>query len=563
MSVGAKLNAAFYSMIALLLLTVAINFLSLNNIESKTEEALEDRVEQIRAVDQIRFTVAMQGLYARAVVLDGTDESISNFELYQELVSEEIGNLEKLVGNNATMTGYIEQIHSFNKAFTNGSLDMMDTYNRGETRLANGFINTKLRDANNGILDVAAQIVAYQDEQLVKIKSETDAAMILTKIIALTSLVLSIIIAVIVIYYIRKRIVSPLKLVVNEANIIANGDLSKEDIHIKTKDEIGQLGEAFNLMKNNLAGLVKNIQMNTEQLSASAQQLSASTEEISATTEDVTMRVETTSVNAKVSAQASTESARAMEETAAGVQRIAEATQMLHSNSLDASHTATNGGEIIIHAQNQMNIINSSTNSVNALVQKLAQQTEEINNISKVITEITDQTNLLALNAAIEAARAGEHGKGFAVVADEVRKLAEESRNSANSIVNLTMEIKEDTENVERAVSESLLSVQDGVQIITEAGDSFTSIAQAVNLMTSQIQEISATSEQLSASAEEVTASVNEIANGSSESSNNLAMIAATVEEQSATMQQVNAVAVTLKASAQDLQNEIQQFKVR
>lgn len=351
MSVGAKLNVAFYSMIALLLLTVGINFTSLSNIESKTDEALNDRVEQIRAVDQIRYTVAMQGLYARAVVLDGTDESIKNFEAYQALVSEEIAQLEELAKNNTIMVGYIEEIHKFNKAFINGSLDMMDAYNRGEERLANGFINTKLRDANNGILDVASQIVTYQEEQLASIKNATNGAITLTKIIAIISLVLSVIIAVVVIQYIRKMIISPLKMVVREANIIANGDLSEDDIHVKTKDEIGQLGVAFNLMKNNLSGLIKNIQSNTEQLSASAQQLSASTEEISATTEEVTMRVETTSLNAKVSAQASTESARAMEETAAGVQRIAEATQMLHSKSLDASHTATNGGDIIVQAK--------------------------------------------------------------------------------------------------------------------------------------------------------------------------------------------------------------------
>lgn len=561
MSVGAKLNLALYSLIAILAITVTINFFSINNIESKTDEALNNRVEQIRVVDEIRFGLGMQGLYARAVVLDGTEESFENFDIYKTKVDDEILRLDGLALSD-TMKGYIEEIHKFNNAFNNGSLDMLDAYNRGDSRLANGFINTKLRDANNGILDVATKITEYQEAHLTKINKDTKNAMFLSETIAITALVLSILISVFIILYIRKTITSPLKLVVKGANIIASGDLSQQDIQVKTKDEIGELGKAFNLMKNNLAGLIKNVQMNTEQLSASSQELSASTEEISATTEDMTMRLSSTSENAGVSAQASTESARAMEETAVGVQRIAEATQVLHSNSLDASATAGNGGQIIQDAKNQMKIINTSTNSVNALVQKLAKQTEEINNISKVITNITDQTNLLALNAAIEAARAGEHGKGFAVVADEVRKLAEESKNSANSIVNLTMEIKADTENVERAVTESLVSVNDGVKIITEAGDSFLSIASAVNQMSTQIQEISATSEQLSASAEEVTASVNEIANGASDTSSHLEMITAAVEEQSATLQQVNAVAYTVSESAQQLQSEIQQFKV-
>lgn len=561
MKVGTKLNVAFYSMIAVFAIVIGVTFLNLNNIESKTDEALNVRVEQIRAVDQIRFALSMQGLYARAIVLDGTEESYSNFDYYKTLMNDAVVNLEKLAISDEIKEAVV-QIQKHNKDFNNGSLDMLDALQRGDTTLANGFINTKLRAANNGVLVIAADIIKYQEEQLAQITKQTDEAILLTKVIAAIALVVSILIVFIFIFYIRKTITMPLKNVVNEANIIASGDLSQHDIVVKTKDEIGQLGAAFNLMKANLSGLIKNIQVNTEQLSASAEELSASTEEITATTEDLTTRIGDTAANAQVSAQASNESARAMDETAAGVQRIAEATQHLHGNSMDASQTANNGGAIIQNAKLQMDIISTSTNSVNQLVQKLAQQTEEINNISKVITDITDQTNLLALNAAIEAARAGEHGKGFAVVADEVRKLAEQSKASATSIVNLTLEIKADTENVERAVSDSLVSVQDGVEIITEAGDSFTSIVHAVTQMSTQIAEISATSEQLSASAEQVTASVNEIANGSTEASGNLEMIATAVEEQMATMQQVNAVAVTLSESAQDLQQEIQQFKV-
>ena len=561
MNVGAKLNIAFYSMIAIFALTVVVNFFSINNIESKTDEALNTRVELIRALEDIRFGTAMQGLYARALVLDGTDESMENFEVYKTYVDDAIAHLESI--SKGDMVEDIEEMKGYNTDFNNGSLDMVDTYKRGETRLANGFINTKLRDSNNGILDVANRIDEYQEGKLQEINKATNQAITLTKTIAIIALIISVLIVVGFIVYIRKTITHPLNWVVREANIIASGDLSREDMHMKTKDEIGQLGRAFNDMKNNLASLIKNIQLNAEQLSGSAQELSASTEEITASTEDVTMRLEGTAEHSQIAAQATTESARAMEETASGVHRIAEATQVLYSSSVNASDTAKNGSTIIVQAKDQMEIINASTKSVNALVQKLAQQTEEINNISKVITDITDQTNLLSLNAAIEAARAGEHGKGFAVVADEVRKLAEQSKNSATSIVNLTMEIKADTENVERAVSESLVSVRDGVEIITEAGTSFTTIAKAVTQMTTQIEEISATSEQLSASAEQVSASVNDIAKGTTEASGNLEIIAAAVEEQSATMQQVNTIAVTLSESALDLQQEIQKFKVR
>ncbi|MEK5183917.1 methyl-accepting chemotaxis protein [Solibacillus sp. FSL W7-1324] len=561
MSVGKKLNAALIIMIILILITVVLNYMSLKNIQGNMDEAIDYRVEQIRSVDKIRFNVAMQGMYVRAIVFDGKEESVDSFKQYNELLDQEIDNLNKLVSS-GTMKELMEQVVKNRDDFNYGYLDMMDAFERGEQRLANGFINTKLRAANDGMFDATAQMVEYQEKMLDEINKKADDSIAFSVLVAGIALAISVLIGILVMVYIRKTIISPLNGIVNEANVIAAGDLSQQDILVKSKDEIGQLGNAFNSMKNNLSNLIKNIQVNSEQVNAAAQELSASTEEISATTEDVTVRVNDTAERAQISAHASNESARAMEETAAGVQRIAESTQKLLGNSVDATQTAKDGGQIIYDAQQQMSIISSSTNSVNALVQKLAQQTEEINNISQLITSITDQTNLLALNAAIEAARAGEHGKGFAVVADEVRKLAEQSKSSAHSIVKLTLEIKADTENVERAVSDSLVSVEDGVKIISHAGESFTTIVDAVTQMSMQIQEISATSEELSASAEQVTASVNEIAHSSNESSGNLEMIAAAVEEQTATMQQVNAVAVSLSDNAQTLQQEIQQFKV-
>ncbi|ATP38920.1 methyl-accepting chemotaxis protein [Solibacillus sp. R5-41] len=562
MGVGAKLNIAIYSIVTVLILTIGFTFLNLSNIEENSEEALNNRVEQIRAAEQIRFGLAMQSLYARAVVLDNSEESIEKLDFYMNSLNEEILGLKEMV-KSQEMIDYIEEMESFNEQFNVGTISLLEAVKKEDARLANGYINTTLKKANDGILEVSNKIVDYQEEKLAEINKETETSINNSKITAWFSLFVSLLISVAAVIFIRFKIVAPLRFVVSEANVIASGDLSNEDIQTKSKDEIGQLGRSFNLMKNNLASLIKNVQLNTGQLTASAQELSASTEEMSATSEDVTLRINQTFDTSQASAHASKESANAMEETAKGVQRIAEATQVLHSNSIEASNTADKGGTIIEEAKKQMETINETTNSVNLLVQKLAQQTEEINSISKVITNITDQTNLLALNAAIEAARAGEHGKGFAVVADEVRKLAEESKNSANSIVNLTLEIKADTGNVERAVSESLMSVKDGVKIISEAGQSFASIEQAVTQMTTQIQEISATSEQISASAEEVTASVAEIADGSGNASRNLEMIVAATEEQVTTMQQVNGVAVTLSESAHHLQNEIQQFKVR
>ena len=561
MRVGAKLNVAFYSIIALLCISMIISFFSLSNIENKTDEALNNRVMQLRVIDEIRFDVGMQGLYARALMIDTTDENRGKLLNYAEELDNNIATLKKLALTE-TMEKYTQEADTYNTDFNNVVEEILATVDRGDIKAATALVNTELQEANVGILTVATEMGEFQDEQLTRIKEETADSISTSRITSIIVLIVSLLIGLFLVWYVRRTITKPLNVVKDAAHVIASGDLSQQDIPYESKDEIGQLAKVFNDMKASLQGLVKNVQANAVQLSAAAEELSASTEEISATTEDVTQQVAMTADAAQGSARAANESALAMDETAQGVQRIAEASQTLHASSLDASNTATYGAGIIEHAKKQMDVISGSTTVVNNLVQKLAKQTEEIEHITKVITDITDQTNLLALNAAIEAARAGEHGKGFAVVADEVRKLAEESKKSANSIVTLTVEIKNDTENVERAVGDSLVSVEDGVGVISKAGESFHAIVSAVNTMTSQIQEISATSEQLSASAEQVTASVNEISGGAQSAAGNIDMIAAAMEEQAATMQEVNSVAMSLNESAQDLQSEIQRFTV-
>ena len=561
MSVGAKLNIAFYSIILLLVISIGITFVNLSNIEKKTEEALDNRVDQIRVIDQIRFDLAMQGLYARALIMETTDENRSSLLSYAEDLDANIVKLKEMYSSDI-MDDYWNDMNGYHNEFNTIVEEVFVAVDEGNLARATTIVNTNLQDSNEGILNVAMSMTEYQEEQLALIKEETANSIFISRITSVVMLIVSLIISVFLVLYVRRTITAPLRTIMDAAHVIANGDLSQPDVVAKSRDEIGQLAIVFNDMKTSLRGLIKNVQTNSEQLSVAAEELSASTEEISATAEDVTRQVANTAESAQGASRAAGESAVAMEETAQGVQRIAEASQMLHSSSVDASETATQGKEIIEHAKKQMDVINTSTATVNELVQKLAKQTEEIENITKVITDITDQTNLLALNASIEAARAGEHGKGFAVVANEVKKLAEESKESANLIAALTVEIKTDTENVEKAVGNSLTSVKDGVEIISEAGESFHAIVGAVNTMTSQIQEISATSEQISASAEEVSASVNEISNGAEMASNSIDTIAAAMEEQAATMQEVNSVAISLNDSAQDLQTEIQRFKV-
>lgn len=561
MKIGSKLNLAFIALIILMLISTVISFISLSNIESKVDEALNNRVQQIKLVDDIRINLGMQGLYARALIIDPTDANEKNLRTYAEALDQNLADLEHLI-QTQEMIDLRNIMLTHNDNFNTYMEELIVTVNQGNFELANIIVTGELQDANVSILAEATKMLEFQDSQLVEITEDNESTITISKTVALSMLVLSVLVGVFIIILVRNIITRPLGRLMTGATAIAKGDLTQENLNLTAADEIGQLGRIFDDMKQSLRSLIGGIQSNAEHLSAAAEELSASSEEVTATTDDITNQVTMAADIANTATRAAAESATAMDETAQGVQRIAEASQELHNASIDASSQATIGKGTLDKAQAQMNVINDSTVSVNDLVQKLAQQTAEIENITKAITDITDQTNLLALNASIEAARAGEHGKGFAVVADEVKKLAEQSKESANSIVVLTAEISNDTLAVEKAVSNAIISVKDGVNIITEAGESFEQIVSSVNHMTEQIQEVSATAEQLSASAEQVSASITEIAGGATTTSDGLNSIAAAMQEQSATMQEVSGVAVTLSDSAVTLQKEVQQFRV-
>lgn len=559
MSIGGKLNIAFYSLIGLLCISMIVSFVNFKRIDTKVYEALDVRVATIEEIAQVRYDVAQLDASMTKYMYLNADENYEMVKHYMDSIDETIANLEALAVTE-TMKNYIGELKQYKETIDS---EFEKASKVGNIEQAFSFDNSKIQETRQGLVDTADKMSEYQQGQLEEIKKETNGAITSSNVIAIVVLIASLIVSGFLVIYVRKSITLPLRKVVDSVKVVSSGDLTEEDLRVRTNDEIGQLSKAFNTMKNNLKSLIQNVQQNSEQLSVAAQQLSASFEEITVTSEEMNHRITSTAEVVQTNSQAANDSAVAMDETAAGVLRIAESTQTLHSTSLDTSNMASRGGEIILHAEKQMDTISLSTNLVNDLVQKLSKQTEEIENISRVITEITDQTNLLALNAAIEAARAGEHGKGFAVVAEEVRKLAEESKESASQITELTTEIKQDTENVEKAVSDSLQSVKDGVKVINEAGTSFANIVEAIERMKTQIAEISATSEQISASAEEVSAAVNEISVGSSESAKDVEMIAASIEEQTATIEQVNSVAAELSENAKNLQEEIKKFRIK
>lgn len=374
-------------------------------------------------------------------------------------------------------------------------------------------------------------------------------------------IVLALIAGIVIIYFIVKSIIKPIRMLKEQAITVSNGDLT-EIIEINTKDEIGDLAHAFNDMAHKLREVIEQINSSAEHVAASSQQLQATSEQATRATEQISAAIQEVASGSETQVASSQQSAKAMEEVSAGIQRIAEFSNIVKDSVHETKSLSEQGNQSLQDVIYQMDSIEKGTMATTAAIRKLSERSKEISNIIDIITNIAEQTNLLSLNAAIEAARAGEHGKGFSVVADEVRKLAEQSRSSANQIVSLIEEIQNDTEIANKEMDGNIKEVDLGKNVIQKTREAFHLVMNAVNQVDVQIQEVSATTVQISANTEEVTASVEELAHIAKAASEESQNVAASSEEQLASMEEISASSEALSKLAQELQELVAKFKV-
>jgi len=328
-----------------------------------------------------------------------------------------------------------------------------------------------------------------------------------------------------------KNLIEYMRELAMAAESIAANDLS---VHVEPKSEKDVLGNSFNIMSRNLKEMISRLNKNSSNLVSAAFQIASLSKKMSVGAEDQSQQVNHVSV--------------AIEEMAATIVQSSKNASDATTASRSASETAGNGGRIVAETINGMqkiaNVVRGSADSI----LKLATSADQIGDIISVIDEIADQTNLLALNAAIEAARAGEQGRGFAVVADEVRKLAERTGKATGEIAQMIKGIQSDTSEAVDSMQAGILEVDKGRTMADQAGNSLNEIVNMSQQVMDMIQQIATASEQQSSAAEEISKNVEHIATVTKDN--------ASGAEQSAT------AAKLLNQQAEELKSIVSQFKL-
>lgn len=358
-----------------------------------------------------------------------------------------------------------------------------------------------------------------------------------------------------------RYIVKNIKLVNQFATAIVQGDLSKS-IVVRSKDEFGQMTENLNTMMKNYKGIIEEIVNSSQQLAASAEELTASADEGSRTTEQIAYSIQEVSDGVKQKLEGVDATAQSAQLVSVHMHTITQDIQLVTTGSVSTSEKAANGNSVVRKAVDEMQEISSKVIEAADVVNSLGIKSGEIGEIVALITNIAAQTNLLALNAAIEAARAGEQGRGFAVVADEVRKLAEQSSDAAGKISGLVSEIQKETTKAVKTMNDGTAAVQDGITMVNLAGEAFQDILQGVHDFSKQAQAVADVVEKVGASTETIVSSIMEIANIPKEIAGSLENVVAGTEEQSASMEGIRRSATSLAQMATDFQGSVMMFKL-
>ncbi|EPE60525.1 HAMP domain protein [Exiguobacterium sp. S17] len=361
-------------------------------------------------------------------------------------------------------------------------------------------------------------------------------------------------------YALKQMVTVPLRMLSDEVAVVANGDLTRADLDALTRDEIGQLMVGFNQMKGNLRELINEVNRNAQEITAQSEELYASTEEMSSQTEEMTRMVESVVEETITQAKEATGSAQAVVAADEGVEQIVRSIGTISDDMALSLQLAEQGGETIQQAKQEVLALETETRMTGESITALKHQSDEIALITEVIQSITDQTNLLALNAAIEAARAGEQGKEFAVVAEEVRKLAEQSKQSAARIAGLIESIQVQSNAVLARHELSAKRVEANTKLLEQATNAFQQIVVQLETSVENTKHIRVASNEIALTTKQVATAALGIATESEQMAQTMRSVGETADSQLAMIQELNGVAESLGNMTGDLQTLIGKF---
>lgn len=556
-SLKVRILSSFSLLIAVFILFTIYNYTTSNSIEQETSVLVERDLTIMNASESIVTSSSVRLSAALGYVLTGDTTYIDSFNYYKE----EADKYAKILQNHTDdqrLTDLIESGRSWTKLVEE---DVFAVYQAGDVDLARENL-LAATDLISAVLSGYSETADYYNETIqtagAEVVQNTSNAKMITVIVSIFVVLLGAFIAT----YTANVIARPINEVADRMKSLATGDLSNEPLNVTEKDEIGSLMVSANDLNARLKATIHSITDAAETVAKSSSELVFVSTEVKENTSQVTYTMEELASGTEKQASAAADLTESMQTFTNSIELTTEESLQLQRSSQSVQQLTLSGRSLMEQSTDQMATINRLMMDSVQKVEGLNEQSAEISNLVSVIDAISAQTNLLALNAAIEAARAGEAGKGFAVVADEVRKLAEQVQHSVSDISSIVARIQGETQNVTKSLQTGYEEVVKGSAQIAETGTTFNHISDAVDTMLQSIDAISSNLSTVLTQSGQIGLSTDEIASISQQSAAGVQQTTATTIQVGDTMEQVVSHANRLSTLADELDQNVRQFKL-
>ncbi|USB34385.1 HAMP domain-containing methyl-accepting chemotaxis protein [Paenibacillus sp. YPG26] len=555
-----RLLLSFFSIILLFLTTVTVTTMMNQTISGLNDSIFESqkRMEVIQRLNLFARTANDNGAHYLLAPDNMMGNFKSSFDETVKFVDLELSNLKKMTKDQ----GSLKQIEQFRTLWSRNmeyKRTIMDKKAAGET------LTAQEKYSKESFESVAFSLLSFMKDEQAKIemyKNEISSMNQRVKLVNYSLVGIAILLSVGIAYLLSRYMINRTRKLIQSAGAVAEGNLQVEALSFKGRDELSELATAFNTMTDSLRTVIGSAEMVSMQVAASSAQLQASAEQTSQATSYIATVMQEITEGTETQATQVTQNLDTITNLSDKVHHIASNGQAVLQTVTHTSATAMQGKDDLIKVIQQVRTIESSNGKLAEVIDDLEQQAVQIGKATQLIMDIASQTDLLALNAAIEAARAGEQGRGFSVVAQEVRKLAEQSRVSADQIQGLITGIQQEANMASQEMEQGTLEVRKGIQLIEVAGDSFERIIELINQVEEDVQGVTASTTEIMTDTESVVSGITMISQIATENSSGTQSVAASTEEQLASMEEISASSTELANSADELKQLIGKFRL-